>query len=26
MIGDLSDEDRVMIGLDIVPKTRTGRG
>lgn len=26
LIGDLSDEDRVMIGLDIVPKTRTGRG
>jgi circadian clock protein KaiB len=26
MIGDLSDEDRVMIGLDIVPKPRNGRG
>jgi circadian clock protein KaiB len=26
MIGDLSDEDRVMIGLDIVPKSRHGRG
>lgn len=26
MIGDLSDEDRVMIGLDIVPKSRSGRG
>lgn len=26
MIGDLSDEDRVMIGLDIVPKPRHGRG
>jgi circadian clock protein KaiB len=26
MIGDLSDEDRVMIGLDIVPKSRNGRG
>ena len=26
LIGDLSDEDRVMIGLDIVPKSRTGRG
>jgi circadian clock protein KaiB len=26
LIGDLSDEDRVMVGLDIVPKSRTGRG
>lgn len=26
MIGDLSDEDRVMVGLDIVPKPRSGRG
>jgi len=26
LIGDLSDEDRVMIGLDIVPKPRHGRG
>lgn len=26
LIGDLSDEDRVMIGLDIVPKSRNGRG
>ena len=26
LIGDLSDEDRVMIGLDIVPKPRNGRG
>jgi circadian clock protein KaiB len=26
LIGDLSDEDRVMIGLDIVPKSRSGRG
>lgn len=25
LIGDLSDEDRVMIGLDIVPKSRNGR-
>lgn len=26
LIGDLSDEDRVMVGLDIVPKSRNGRG
>jgi circadian clock protein KaiB len=26
LIGDLSDEDRVMVGLDIVPKSRTGQG
>lgn len=26
MIGDLSDEDRVMVGLDIMPKPRNGRG
>jgi circadian clock protein KaiB len=26
LIGDLSDEDRVMVGLDIVPKLRAGRG
>ncbi len=26
LIGDLSDEDRVMVGLDIVPKLRNGRG
>jgi circadian clock protein KaiB len=26
LIGDLSDEDRVMVGLDIVPKPRNGRG
>ena len=26
LIGDLSDEERVMIGLDIVPKSRNGRG
>lgn len=26
LIGDLSDEDRVMVGLDIVPKSRSGRG
>jgi circadian clock protein KaiB len=26
LIGDLSDEDRVMVGLDIVPKSRTGPG
>jgi circadian clock protein KaiB len=26
LIGDLSDEDRVMIGLDIVPQSRVGRG
>jgi circadian clock protein KaiB len=25
LIGDLSDEERVMIGLDIVPKSRTSR-
>ena len=25
LIGDLSDEDRVMIGLDIAPKSRIGR-
>lgn len=25
LIGDLSDEDRVMVGLDIVPKSRNGR-
>ena len=25
LIGDLSDEDRVMIGLDLVPKSRIGR-
>ncbi len=25
LVGDLSDEDRVMIGLDIVPKSRPGR-
>lgn len=25
LIGDLSDEDRVMIGLDIVAKSRNGR-
>jgi circadian clock protein KaiB len=26
MIGDLSDEDKVMIGLDLVPKSRNARG
>jgi circadian clock protein KaiB len=26
LIGDLSDEDRVMVGLDLVPKSRNGRG
>ena len=26
MIGDLSDEDKVMIGLVLVPKSRTGPG
>jgi circadian clock protein KaiB len=26
LIGDLSDQDRVMVGLDIVPKSRNGRG
>jgi len=26
LIGDLADEDRVMVGLDIVPKLRAGRG
>jgi circadian clock protein KaiB len=26
LIGDLSDEDRVMVGLDIVAKPRNGRG
>jgi circadian clock protein KaiB len=25
MIGDLSDEDKVMIGLDLVPKSRNAR-
>ena len=25
LIGDLSDEDRVMIGLDIAPKSRNGQ-